>query len=199
MKDMQETLTVIRKADKGFKVSLAGTYHAELADELDDYCITIAERFSAETINSRREAGKVTTYYTCCTEPRPNTFTFSQPAESEWLAWHSARENLDGYLRWALNSWVKSPLQDSRFTAWAAGDTYLIYPGARSSIRMERLTEGVQAFEKVRILKKEFGKKGHRGAVKNIDRALQMFDEQRLRKVPAATAVNRAKEVINRY
>ena len=76
MKDMQETLKVIRKADKDFKVSLAGTYHAELLDELDDYCITIAEKFPAETIKARREAGKVTTYYTCCTEPRPNTFTF---------------------------------------------------------------------------------------------------------------------------
>ena len=199
MKDMQETLAVIRKADTDFKVSLAGTYHAELADELDDYCITIAERFPAETIHSRRAAGKVTTYYTCCTEPRPNTFTFSQPAEAEWLAWHSAKENLDGYLRWALNSWVKNPLQDSRFTAWAAGDTYLIYPDARSSVRMERLIEGVQAFEKVRILKDEFRKKGNKAAIRNMDRALQMFDEQSLREVPAATAVNKAREVINRY
>ena len=199
MKDMQETLAVIRKADKDFKVSLAGTYHAELADELDDYCITIAERFPAETIHSRRAAGKVTTYYTCCTEPRPNTFTFSQPAEAEWLAWHSAKENLDGYLRWALNSWVKNPLQDSRFTAWAAGDTYLIYPDARSSVRMERLIEGIQAFEKVRILKDEFRKKGNKAAIRNMDRALQMFDEQSLREVPAATAVNKAREVINRY
>ena len=199
MKDMQETLKVIRKADKDFKVSLAGTYHAELLDELDDYCITIAEKFPAETIKARREAGKVTTYYTCCTEPRPNTFTFSPPAEAEWLAWHSAAENLDGYLRWALNSWVKNPLLDSRFTAWAAGDTYLIYPDGRSSIRMERLTEGVQAFEKVRILKEEFAKKGDKGAIKKIDRALQMFDERRLGEVPAATAVNKAKEIINRY
>lgn len=76
MKDMQETLKVIRKADKDFKVSLAGTYHPELVDELDDYCITIAERFPPETIDSRREAGKVTTYYTCCSEPRPNTLYF---------------------------------------------------------------------------------------------------------------------------
>lgn len=199
MKDMQETLKVIRKADKDFKVSLAGTYHKELLDELDDYCITIAEKFTPEEIEARRKAGKVTTYYTCCTEPRPNTFTFSNPAEAEWLAWHSAKENLDGYLRWALNSWVKNPLQDSRFTAWAAGDTYLIYPGARSSIRLERLTEGIQAFEKIRILKEEFERKGNQSAIKNIDKALQMFDEQSLDKIPAATAVRKAKEVINRY
>ena len=199
MKDMQETLKVIRKADKDFKVSLAGTYHKELLDELNDYCITIAEKFTPEEIEARRKAGKVTTYYTCCTEPRPNTFTFSEPAEAEWLAWHSAKENLDGYLRWALNSWVKNPLQDSRFTAWAAGDTYMIYPGARSSIRLERLTEGVQAFEKIRILKEEFERKGNKGAIKNIDKALKMFDESGMDKISPTTAVNKAKEVINRY
>ena len=199
MKDMQETLKVIRKADKDFKVSLAGTYHYELLDVLNDYCITMAEKFTPEEIEARRKAGKVTTYYTCCTEPRPNTFTFSEPAEAEWLAWHSAKENLDGYLRWALNSWVKNPLQDSRFTAWAAGDTYMIYPGARSSIRLERLTEGVQAFEKIRILKEEFERKGNKGAIKNIDKVLKMFDESGMDKISPTTAVNKAKEVINRY
>lgn len=199
MKDMQETLKVIRKADKDFKVSLAGTYHKELLDDLNDYCITIAEKFTPEEIEARQKAGKVTTYYTCCTEPRPNTFTFSEPAEAEWLAWHSAKENLDGYLRWALNSWVKNPLQDSRFTAWAAGDTYMIYPGARSSIRLERLTEGIQFFEKVRILKEEFEEKGNKGAIKNIDKTLKMFDESSMDKISPTTAVNKAKKVINRY
>ena len=85
------------------------------------------------------------------------------------------------------------------FTAWAAGGTYLIYPDGRSSIRMERLTEGAQVFEKVRILKEEFAKKGDKGAIEKIDRALQMFDERKLGEVPAATAVNKAKEIINRY
>ena len=170
MKDMLATLKVIRKADKDFKVSLAGTYHDELVKELHDYCIAIGEKFPAEVIKSRKEAGQVTTYYTCCTEPRPNTFTFSAPAEAEWLGWFAAKENLDGYLRWALNSWVKNPLQDSRFTAWAAGDTYMIYPEGRSSIRFERLIEGIQSYEKIRILKEEFEKKGNKSAIKKIDK-----------------------------
>ena len=174
MKDMLATLKVIRKADKDFKVSLAGTYHDELVKELHDYCIAIGEKFPAEVIKSRKEAGQVTTYYTCCTEPRPNTFTFSAPAEAEWLGWFAAKENLDGYLRWALNSWVKNPLQDSRFTAWAAGDTYMIYPEGRSSIRFERLIEGIQSYEKIRILKEEFEKKGNKSAIKKIDKILKL-------------------------
>ena len=199
MKDMLATLKVIRKADKDFKVSLAGTYHDELVKELHDYCIAIGEKFPAEVIKSRKEAGQVTTYYTCCTEPRPNTFTFSAPAEAEWLGWFAAKENLDGYLRWALNSWVKNPLQDSRFTAWAAGDTYMIYPEGRSSIRFERLIEGIQSYEKIRILKEEFEKKGNKSAFKKIDKILKAFDEFSLEEIPAATVVTKAKEAINKY
>lgn len=199
MKDMLATLKVIRKADKDFKVSLAGTYHDELVKELHDYCIAIGEKFPAEVIKSRKEAGQVTTYYTCCTEPRPNTFTFSAPAEAEWLGWFAAKENLDGYLRWALNSWVKNPLQDSRFTEWAAGDTYMIYPEGRSSIRFERLIEGIQSYEKIRILKEEFEKKGNKSAIKKIDKILKAFDEFSLEEIPAATVVTKAKEAINKY
>lgn len=199
MKDMLATLKVIRKADKDFKVSLAGTYHDELVKELHDYCIAIGEKFPAEVIKSRREAGQVTTYYTCCTEPRPNTFTFSAPAEAEWLGWFAAKENLDGYLRWALNSWVKNPLQDSRFRTWAAGDTYMIYPEGRSSIRFERLIEGIQSYEKIRILKEEFEKKGNKSAINKIDKILKTFDEFSLKEIPAVIVVTKAKEAINKY
>ncbi|MBC5614516.1 DUF4091 domain-containing protein [Bacteroides hominis] len=196
---MQATLKVIAKADKNFKVSFAGTYHDELVQGLNDYCIAIGEKFPPEVIESRRKAGKVTTYYTCCTEPRPNTFTFSPPAEAEWLGWFAAKENLDGYVRWALNSWVKNPLQDSRFTAWAAGDTYLIYPEGRTSIRFERLIEGIQAFEKIHLLKEEFKRKNNRQGLNQIHKILKTFDEFGLETRPAAEVVKKAKETINHY
>lgn len=199
MKDMLETIKIVRKADKDFKISLAGTYHEELVDDMYDYCIAIREKFPEDVKAARRAAGQITTYYTCCTEPRPNTFTFSPTAEAEWLAWYAAKCNLDGYLRWALNSWVKNPLQDSRFTAWAAGDTYLIYPGGRSSIRFERMIEGVQAFEKIRILREEFTQKGNKGALKQIDNILKPFNDLTMVEIPAATVVNKAKEAINRF
>jgi hypothetical protein len=62
----------------------------------------------------------------------------------------------DGFLRWAYNSWVKDPLLDSRFRTWPAGDTYIVYPDGRSSIRFERLIEGIQDAEKIRLLREEF-------------------------------------------
>ena len=199
LKDMLATIDVVYKADKDFKLSLAGTYHKELLEHLDDYCITLAEKFTPEELQQRKAEGKVTTFYTCCTEPRPNTFTFSPLAESEWLGWWAAKLNVDGYLRWALNSWVKDPLLDSRFTAWAAGDCYILYPGGRTSTRFERLIEGIQAYEKIRILRNETDKKGRKkNNDKQIEKILEPFDEFNLLEVPAAKVVNQAKAALNK-
>ena len=199
LKDMLATIDVVYKADKDFKLSLAGTYHKELLEHLDDYCITLAEKFTPEELQQRKAEGKVTTFYTCCTEPRPNTFTFSPLAESEWLGWWAAKINVDGYLRWALNSWVKDPLLDSRFTAWAAGDCYILYPGGRTSTRFERLIEGIQAYEKIRILRNETDKKGRKKNYdKQIEKILEPFDEFNLLEVPAAKVVNQAKAALNK-
>ena len=200
LKDMLATIEVVRKADPDFKLSLAGTYHKELLEDLDDYCITLAEKFTPEEIAKRRAEGKVTTYYTCCSEPRPNTFTFSPLAESEWLGWWASKINVDGYLRWALNSWVKDPLLDTRFISWAAGDCYLLYPGGRTSARFERLIEGIQAYEKIRILRTEKDKKGRsKNYGKQIDQILEPFNEFNLQEVPAAQVVNKAKAALNKF
>ena len=200
LKDMLATIKVVYKADPDFKLSLAGTYHKELLEDLDDYCITLAEKFTPEEIAKRRAEGKVTTYYTCCTEPRPNTFTFSPLAESEWLGWWAAKIHVDGYLRWALNSWVKDPLLDTRFISWAAGDCYLLYPGGRTSARFERLIEGIQAYEKIRILRAEKDKKGRsKNYGKQIDKILEPFNEFNLQEVPAAKVVNQAKAALNKF
>ncbi|RGN48675.1 MULTISPECIES: DUF4091 domain-containing protein [unclassified Bacteroides] len=199
METMLKTLEIIRKADKDFKVSLAGAYHKELVYELDDYCVALRMKYPEDVKRQRKQAGKVTTFYTSCEEARPNTFSFSPPAETEWFAWYSAKEGLDGYLRWALNSWVKHPLQDSRFHTWAAGDTYLIYPGGRSSLRFEHLIDGIQAYEKIRLLKKEYAEKGDKRKLDKIDKALQLFDETTLKEVPAAKAIGKAKRMLNNF
>lgn len=197
LKVMQATLNVIKKADAGFKISLAGALHNELVDDLDDYCVALRMKYTDEQLAKRKAEGKVTTYYTSCEEPYPNTFTFAAPSDSEWLGWYAAKANLDGYLRWALNSWVIEPLLDSRFYTWAAGDTYMIYPGGRTSMRFERLAAGIQAYEKVRILKKEFKAAGNLDALKTIEETLNLFDEAQLEKVPSSEVVKKANQQIN--
>lgn len=156
MEDMQNAIKLIKQADANYKVSLAGNYHQEIEADIYDYCIAFGQEFP-ESVKARRDSeGKRSTVYTCCAEPFPNTFTFSAPAEATWIGWHTAAGNYDGYLRWAYNSWTKSPLQDSRFRTWAGGDCYLVYPDGRSSIRFERLIEGVQDYEKIKTLRKKY-------------------------------------------
>lgn len=194
---MQKTLKVIRKADPNFKVSLAGNYHAEIEKDMYDYCIAIGQMFPKEVVERRAAENKRTTYYTCCTEAHPNTFTFSDPAEAAWVSFYSAKEHLDGYLRWAYNSWPLEPLLDSRFSAWAGGDTYLIYPGNRSCIRFERLIEGVQAHEKIKILRQEFEKKGDKAGLKKIEKMLEPFKLGSMPEIPATIMVNNANRILN--
>lgn len=194
---MQTTLKIIKEADPYFKISFAGDLHHEIEPYLDDLCIPLQTKYPPKTIENRKEKGKITTYYTCCTEIYPNTFTFSPPAESEWLAWYVAKANLDGYLRWALNSWPIEPLLDSRFTAWAAGDTYLVYPQGRTSLRFERLRQGIQFYEKIRILKEEFTQNKNTESLQKIEEALQLFDENTLPQSSASQVTQKAQQIIN--
>lgn len=197
MPDMQEALKIIREADSNFKVSLAGALHKELSDELSDFSVAIADKYSEEMKMKRKAEGKITTYYTCCAESRPNTYTFSDPAEGAWLAWYAAKENLDGYLRWALNSWTIEPLLDSRFYSWGGGDTYLLYPGGRTCLRFENLVAGIQAYEKIQILKAELKAKGKTSTLRQLDKVLQSFDEVELMRTPAGRVVEKANQFIN--
>ena len=192
---MLKTLKVIRKADPEFKISMAGNLYDELVDELNDYCITMSQKWAEDIIKKRRAEGKTTTFYTCCAEAYPNTFTFSAPAEAEWLGLYAEKANLDGYLRWAYNSWVPEPLLDSRYITWAAGDTYLVYPEARTSIRFERLVSGIQDYEKIKILRKELKP----STLQRLDKVLNTFDETQLPATSASTFVNKVKAEIDRF
>ena len=131
--------------------------------------------------------------------PYPNIFTFSPPAESAWFGWSAAKEGLDGYLRWAYNSWVIEPLLDSRFYTWAAGDTYLVYPGARTSLRFEHLISGIQAYEKIRILREEYIRTKNYRSLKKLDKLLSAFDETTMEHTPASETINRANRILNQY
>ena len=121
-----------------------------------DVCVAIHHAVvSQEDIDMRREQGFYTTFYVCCHPSFPNTFSTSQPYESELLGWYNIAHDYDGMLRWAYNSWATDPQYDSRFGKWIGGDTYLVYPFNRSSVRFEKLIDGIEVAEKVRQLRRE--------------------------------------------
>ena len=182
LQQMQAAIKVIKDHAPGLKISMAGNYHAEIEADIFDYCLDIFAygAYTPELIAKRRAQGKVSTYYTCCSAEYPNLFTFSAPADAEFIALEALAKDLDGYLRWAYNSWTIVPEEDSRFTAWPAGDTYVIYPFSISSVRWERLVQGIQLFEKYKILLAEAKTAGNEARVAELEELLRSVDIKKI-------------------
>lgn len=178
--DMKAALSVLDRFAPELGVSLADNHKSyQQYPWIKDICVGAGARPTKEEIAVRREKGLNTTYYVCCSDKFPNTFTFSASAEAVYAAWHAAALDLDGFLRWSYNSWVENPLTDSRFRTWPAGDTYIVYPDARSSIRFERLIEGIQDVEKIRVLRKKYNAESTPEAqakLAELDEAIGYFD-----------------------
>lgn len=120
----------------------------------------------------RNYTNKTTTYYLCGDPAHPNSFTFSPAIESRMLPWIAAHYQLDGYLRWAYNSWSdKDPYNNPVFN-FIQGDDYYIYPGKNgpiSSIRWELLKEGIEDFELLKVVDSKYKKQAMEMAVRNTD------------------------------
>jgi len=157
--EMEAALSLLNKIAPELGISLADNHKSyKRYPQIREVCVGLDCIVDSMDIVRRREEGLITTYYVCCSHKFPNFFTFSAPAESVYAAWYAIAGDYDGFLHWAYNSWTENPLTDSRFRTWPAGDTYMVYPGACSSIRFERLIEGVQDAEKIRILRERFTK-----------------------------------------
>lgn len=82
---------------------------------------------------------------------------------------------------------------------WPAGDTYIVYPDARGSIRFERLVEGIQDAEKIRILREAFEKAGTDEAKQKLELLNQTVAQFNILTKPDNTEVliNHGKKILN--
>ena len=178
VKQMQAAIKVVKDYAPGIKISLAGYYHPEIEKDIYDYCVNYNghKTFPKGIVERRRSEGKVSTYYTCCSAKYPNLFTFTDPADCEYVALHCLQIDVDGYLRWAYNSWTKEPEKDARFRSWPAGDTHVIYPGNTSSIRWERLVQGVQSFEKWHIMMEDAKARNDKSMQRSLEKVKKILD-----------------------
>lgn len=170
--DMLNAYRIAQKAVPGIKMSLAGSYHEELIDSLDSYTLIKGDFFPDDVMRRRHDRGQITLMYTCCATPAPSQFSNSDPADGAYLPVYATATGHDGYLHWSYMNWTDNPLEDTRFRMFAPGDTYFIYPDGRSSIRYERLVEGIQMSEKLRILREELSEKGDLAGMQRLERAL---------------------------
>lgn len=115
-----------------------------------------------QLVNDREAKGLRTTLYSC-TGHRPGNFSLSAPVESYWSIVNAGKSGTAGFLRWAYDAWVEDPLDDTTHSKFEPGDCFLIYPDektaqnpiSRSSVRLERMAEGVRDVNKLAVIKKE--------------------------------------------
>lgn len=146
----------IQERSPGMKIAMAGNrkpsdFKGIVIDNYSQIVYDITPEFLAE-VPGRREKGFKTTFYVCCSPYRPNTFMASGKNEPFWLGAYASLRNLDGFLRWAANSWPQDPYVDAAYGNWASGDTFLVYPNGEPSLRLVDLRAGVIVAEKLRIL-----------------------------------------------
>lgn len=177
--EMKAMLKLLNETAPAIGVSFADNHQSfkQYPGQLFDLSVAHASPIDKEDVLSRRNQGFVTSWYVCCTDSFPNVFTMSEPAEATFIGWYTVAAGFDGFLRWAYNSWVKEPLLDSRFRKWPAGDTYIVYPDARSSIRFERLREGIQDAEKIRILRDKLQNVSSEDAKKRLNELNSMLSK----------------------
>ena len=127
----------------------------------DNAAAAHAEDF-AKLLAERKAAGLRTTLYSC-TEHKPGNFSLSAPVESYWGMVNAAKMGTAGFLRWAYDAWVEDPLNDTTHNAFEPGDCFLIYPDekdavnpvSKSSVRLERMAEGIRDVNKLIYLEQE--------------------------------------------
>lgn len=200
LESMQAVLGLIRKVEPAFKISLAGNYHEPVIYDIVDFSETFSgkQEFPESAKAKRKELGLTTTFYTCCAEAHPNMFVISNPDEAAWLGWFAQAEGYDGYLRWAYNSWTIDPLTDARFRTWPAGDCFVVYPGGRGSVRFSKLVEGIQEFEKVRILRSRWQETGNEAKLGQLTGILKSFTSETVLAEGPAKALAAAKSFLDR-
>ena len=142
---LKGAIDVLRRHAPGLEFVMACDHPSELNDNAKSvsYAYQHRERL-LPVCEARRRAGKTTTFYVCCNPKKPNTFLASDLHECEALPMEAARLGFDGFLRWAFNSWPADPLVSQDFGNWPAGDTSLVYPGPRLSLRWVLLREGLE-------------------------------------------------------
>ena len=98
------------------------------------------------------------------------------------LASRRAAETMIAEGRVAVNGQVAEigqtadPEKDSRFRSWPSGDTYIIYPGNTSSIRWERLVQGIESFEKWHIMMEDAKAKNNKSMQRRLNKLLEILD-----------------------
>ncbi len=199
---VRAAMELLKANAPSFRIASAVDKPSELTREVYNISPVLTHAGSAlgELLQERRKAGKITTFYVCLHPLKPNTFTFSPPAEAEWLGFFAAANQLDGFLRWAYNAWNRNPFECTDFVKWPSGDCFLVYPGNRSSIRFERLRDGIENYEKIQLLRSRATESPEAAEIISLmnEQLADIFTVERSTGATHTDDVQRARNIIDR-
>lgn len=176
---------MVRKYMRGIPI-LDATMHLELAGAVDVWCPQAHEyQKHRARFDAQRALGDRVWFYTCCVPGGPwlNRLLDMELLRPALFGWAAALYGLDGFLHWGLN-WYKpeqDPFEQSVVDHGGgmhlpAGDTHVVYPGARgpwSSLRLEAQREGFEDYELVQQLRRRNPKR----ATAIVGRVIRGFDK----------------------
>ena len=73
----------------------------------------------------------------------------------------------------------------------------MVYPGGRGSVRFSKLVEGIQDFEKIRILKEQWRKEDDDSKLSHLAEILKSFSSEKLLEEGPANALTAAKSFLD--
>lgn len=178
--EMKAMLKLVGDIAPEFGISLADSHKSYrlYPDQLKDLSVAYGAVIDEPDLAHRKTNDMISTFYLCCANSFPNTYTFSPPSEGIYIGWYAMADNFDGFLRWSYNNWVKDPLIDSRFRTWPAGDCSIVYPNARSSVRFEMLRDGIEDAEKIRILREQFASTNQVDKLQKLNELVATFNKK---------------------
>lgn len=154
------------KNSKGesFKTSLAvPTLDAQaLFPRIDDLSLPnyLKPKELLAFVEPRRKEGKTTTLH--IPKARQGNYQ-NEPGQVLFSVWNAAKD-ADGLYNWALDAYTANPVFQAHNTQFPAGSLYLFYPAPAdsqdvflySSVRFEKLKEGMRDLAKLNYLQKNF-------------------------------------------
>lgn len=200
--EMLSVIRLIKQHDPDWKIGLAWAH--ELDDEVVEslYDASGILYLASDIPNS---SDRLRTFYTSCTQVFPNSYVTrnSSPAEMVWMAWHAAAEGHDGYLRWAYDYWVGEDPFDLQNELFTAGDFSIAYRSSNaesmhslSSVRLELLREGIQDYEKIRIIREKMENDNRQASLTELNSAIASFTVESGTSGSAESLVSKAQEAI---
>jgi hypothetical protein len=200
--DVAELKKLLQSINEGVKLELLA--HEWTSGLLKDvYAANVPSQFSnlKEWFKIRHREGLETSYQLDAYSSFPNLFLHSPSAEATWFGWYAAAQEIDGIHIEEFNNWQAYPLIQSRLEKRSSGSNYLIYPGARSSIRYERLIEGIQDYEKIRLLREDLESAvsdSNRQKLELLDEILSDFVIDRIPRESASQMVDEGQNLLSK-